>query len=210
MNLNELDAFRGNEYICDMEKEQRKSIPELNYLLSEVQRHYGRRLATSADFEALSVVIEHESGELLSSSTLKRLWGYVTLKPTPRPSTLDVLCRYIGKKDFHTFCKEIRDSGQFESRFFSARMIVSSDLETGAVVVIGWAPDRLVQLRYEGDDEFTVVTSENSKLMAGDRFTATCFALGYPLFLPKILRNGEYTPSYIAGADKGLNRVELV
>ncbi len=66
-----------------------KIVPELNYLLAEVEKRYGRRLSTSADFEALSVVVEHESGELISASTLKRLWGYVTLKPTPesQPST---------------------------------------------------------------------------------------------------------------------------
>lgn len=48
-----------------------KIVPELNYLLAEVEKRYGRRLSTSADFEALSVVVEHESGELISASTLK-------------------------------------------------------------------------------------------------------------------------------------------
>ena len=60
------------------------NIPELTYLLSEVERKYNRRIATTNDFESLSVVIEHYTGELLSASTLKRLWGYVSLNPTPR------------------------------------------------------------------------------------------------------------------------------
>ncbi len=38
-----------------------KIVPELNYLLAEVEKRYGRRLSTSADFEALSVVVAHES-----------------------------------------------------------------------------------------------------------------------------------------------------
>ncbi len=193
-----------------MEKDSKKTIPELSCLLSEVQRHYGRRLATSTDFEALSVVIEHESGELLSASTLKRLWGYVTLKPNPRQSTLDVLSRFVGKKDFYSFCRDMRDKGLCESKFFSPKVVVASDLQPGTEVVIGWAPDRLVHLRHEGGDSFTVTASENSKLLVGDRFVATCFTLGYPLYLPKILRGGEYTPSYIAGAVDGLNIVEVI
>ena len=88
-----------------------KIVPELNYLLAEVEKRYGRRLSTSADFEALSVVVEHESGELISASTLKRLWGYVTLKPTPRISTLNVLSRYIGKRDFNAFQQSIMSDG---------------------------------------------------------------------------------------------------
>ncbi len=53
-------------------------IPEIALLLEEVEKKYGRKVSTSTDFESLSVVIEHEIGEYLSSSTLKRLWGYVT------------------------------------------------------------------------------------------------------------------------------------
>ena len=44
-----------------------KNIPELSFLLSEVEKKYGRRVATSTDFESLSVVIEMSVGELISS-----------------------------------------------------------------------------------------------------------------------------------------------
>ena len=71
-------------------------IPEIAFLLKEVERKYGREVHTSTDFESLSVVIEREINEYISSATLKRLWGYVSLKPAPRVATLDVLCRFIG------------------------------------------------------------------------------------------------------------------
>ena len=44
---------------ADMAK---KHIPELVYLLTEVEKKYGRRIATTTDFESLSVVIEHTIG----------------------------------------------------------------------------------------------------------------------------------------------------
>ncbi len=187
-----------------------KIVPELNYLLSEVEKHYGRRLATSTDFEALSVVIEHESGEMLSSSTLKRLWGYVSLKTTPRVSTLNVLSRYIGKRDFCDFRQSILEDEHYVSRFFSVKLVCSSDLKKGTEVIIGWAPDRLVTLRYDGDGGYTVTKSENSKLLEGDRFRTESFMVGFPLYIPRILRDGEYTLSYIAGMHEGLNRVDVV
>lgn len=187
-----------------------KIVPELNYLLAEVERHYGRRLLSSSDFEALSVVIEHECGELLSSSTLKRLWGYVSLKPIPRISTLNVLSRFIGMRDFEAFRQSIKDNASYVSRYFSTKTVCSSDLGKGTEVIIGWAPDRIVHLRYEGDGTFTVTSSENSKLVEGDSFQAESFMLGYPLYIPRILRNGEYTLAYIAGTQDGLNRVDVV
>ena len=187
-----------------------KIVPELNYLLAEVEKRYGRRLSTSADFEALSVVVEHECGELISSSTLKRLWGYVTLKPTPRISTLNVLSRYVGKRDFSAFKQSILNDKQFVSHFFSVKKVCSSDLKNGAEVLIGWAPNRLVTLRYDGDGNYTVIKSENSKLLEGDKFQAESFMVGYPLYIPRIMRNGEYTLSYIAGTQEGLNRADII
>ena len=185
-------------------------IPELNYLLQLVERQYGRKLATTTDFESLSVIIEKETGELLSSSTLKRLYGYVSLNPVPRKSTLDILSRYIGKRNFDNFCNGLRNDPSFGSMFFSAKSVYSADLQIGDRLRIGWAPDRLVHLQYLGDGEFEVVSSVNSSLMTGDKFNQLSFMAGYPLYVARILRNGDYTPAYVAGMNGGLNLLEIV
>ncbi len=190
--------------------EMHKTVPELNYLLKEVEKRFGRRLSTSADYEVLSIVIEHESGELVSASTLKRLWGYVALKPSPRLSTLDVLARYIGKRDFLSFRQSLQESKADVSCFFSTKAAYSSELEKGAELLIGWNPNRLVRLRHNGNGTFTVIQSENSKLIVGDQFQAESFMVGYPLYIARILRNGEYTLPYIAGTKDGLNRVDVI
>jgi len=48
-------------------------IPELKMLLASVESH----------LDALSQSDEAGIGQMLSASTLKRLWGYVTSKPVP-------------------------------------------------------------------------------------------------------------------------------
>ena len=69
---------------------QRKEIPELQYLLELVEKQYGRKLSTTTDFESLSVIIEKATGDLLSSSTLKRLYGHsVYLSAMTRSSLPD-------------------------------------------------------------------------------------------------------------------------
>ena len=189
--------------------DQKKSIPELNYLLAQVEKHYGRRVATSTDFEALSVFIEHETGELLSASTLKRLWGYVTSRPTPRKDTLDILCRFIGHRDFRAFCDSLKTTEAFASNFLTEKAVYSSDLEPGVTLIIGWNPNRLVTLRHLGGGAFEVTDSENSKLLPGDRFEVSHLMKGYPLFIPRILRDGAYTQAYIAGNNGGLTLLRI-
>lgn len=187
-----------------------KQIPELNYLLKEVEGHYGRRLATSTDFEALSVLIEHETNDMVSASTLKRMWGYVTKHPVPRITTLDILARYIGYRDFNTFRNSLKNQPDFESSFFSAKVIDVANLTPGNRVQICWNPNRLVVLEYLGNFRFRVISSENSHLLEDDEFTATSFMQDYPLYIATITRGNETTPSYIAGSNSGLTSVSLL
>ena len=184
-------------------------IPELNYLLSQVEKHYGRRIATTTDFEALSVYIEHETGELLSASTLKRLWGYVSSHPTPRKDTLDILCRFIGYRDFRVFCDSLKTTEAFASDFFTDKAVYSEDLVPGTRLTIGWNPNRVVTLTYLGDGRYEVTDSENAKLQPGDRFELSHLMQGYPLFIPRIQRGEEYTPAYIAGNNGGLTLLRV-
>ena len=188
---------------------ENKRIPELAYLLKKVEERYGRSVNTSTDFESLSVVIERETGEFISASTLKRLWGYVTLQPSPRVATLDVLARFTGAASFAAFCKALKTDPSFESGFFTARFVVSDELKEGDMVTIGWAPNRLVKLLYLGGSAYRVISSENAKLMVGDEFSVSQFMLGYPMFVDRILRGEEYTPSYVAGKTEGINYLEV-
>lgn len=187
-----------------------RQIPELNYLLAKVEKKYGQSIKTTTDFEALSVVIERDTGELLSASTLKRLWGYVSLNPAPRVSTLDILSRYLDWKNFEEFRVWLKTTPDFESTFFTTQIINVSDLKSGSRVLIGWNPNRLVELEYHGGHRFTVISNENSQLQKDDEFELTSLMLGYPLYISRILRNGEYTPAYVAGKIEGLNLLKIV
>ena len=185
-------------------------IPELHYLLSCVEMHYGKKLATTSDYESLSCMIEMETGELISSSTLKRLYGYVTMKTVPRKSTLDILAKYVGKDTYDAFYSSAMTDPSVNSTFFSRNSVSANQLEVSQLVRIGWEPGRVVTLRYLGDMTFEVVESINSKLRKGDRFVQTAFFQGYPLYISQILRDGSFTDPYMAGMQEGLNLVKIL
>lgn len=189
----------------------KKNIPELAYLLTEVEKKYGKRIATTTDFEQLSESIQKQIGDMISSSTLKRLWGYVSLNPTPRIGTLDLLSKYIGYSDFKAFCDGLRETKAFSSTFFSSKYQTVAELQPGAKVTLGWAPNRLITLDYLGNFLFEVKISENSQLKPGDRFELSEIIVGLPLYISRVFRDGQYTPSYVAGQLDGINllKVEL-
>lgn len=181
-------------------------MTEIEYLKQLIAQAYGAPVETSTDFARLSATIEESTGQPVSVSTLKRLWGYVSMAPKPRLSTLDILCRFAGRKDYRQLCIELQQS----SGFFAADKVIASELETGTKVLLGWQPDRLVKLVYLGQFKFAVIESIHSKLHEGDVLEIASILFGHPLYIGRIERSGEYLQSYVAGRTNGINRLEVI
>ena len=178
--------------------------PEITELLAIVEREYNRGLQTSTDFEEFSYHCKQQTGEHISTSTLKRLWGYVNDNHMPRQHTLDILAKYIGHENFSQFCIWLKSSTAYNSSFFTTKQLLSKELVPGQEIEIGWSPNRYLRLRYEGESEFLITQAIQSKLQEGDRFETASFLLGEPLFLPYILRDETRTSPFIAGRNGGL------
>lgn len=178
--------------------------PEIAELLLQVEKTYQKPLQTSTDFDEFSLYLKQQVNDLVSTSTLKRLWGYVGDSHLPRMRTLDVLARYVGHASFKQFCTWLKNSPVYNSSFFSAHQIVTRELAPGSELEIGWSPNRYLRLHYEGGDLFEVREARQSKLLVGDRFEAVSFLMGQPLFLPYVLRDGVKLSPFIAGRNGGL------
>ena len=147
--------------------------PEIQELLKAVEKKYSQNLRTTTDFDVFSLHLKLQLDVSISTSTLKRLWGYVKDKHKPRNQTLDSLCtihrqlqrvlRLPERQQFVQFillCLET-DSNQ--------KSLGREEIE------IGWSPNRYLHLQYQGDSWFEVVEAQHSKLVQGDRFEAVSF-----------------------------------
>jgi hypothetical protein len=172
-----------------------------------VEKKYGRELTSSADFERFSEYLGSLQQHTVSASTLKRMWGYVADEHQARTATLDTLAAYLGFKHFSHFCAH-EEANTPTSGFVVSEQIQSENLRKGDELEIGWAPERRIHLRYDGDYFFTVLKAENSLLQQGDRFKAVSFISGEPLHLPYLIRDGKQTEPFIAGRNGGLSFVK--
>lgn len=185
------------------------STPEIEELKRIVEQCYGKRLLTTTDFEVFSLHLQKKYRLAVSSSTLKRLYGYVGDMHKPRIATLDQLAVYIGYRNYTAFVDWLKTTPDYTSSFFNARQILSSSLAVGDMVEIGWSPNRLLLLEYLGDSTYRVVESHNSKVQVDDTFVSGCFIIGYPLYLPHLRRDGDTTPAFVAGRNGGLTIARL-
>lgn len=187
-----------------------KNAPEVIQLRKDVEARFGTRPATPADFESLIAQIWLCLHENLALSTLERLWGYVEGANNTRLSTLNILARYVGSRDWNDYTNRLKEGEHGSSNPFIAEGIHTKDLQPGQSIEVTWLPNRRCVFRYLGDMRFEVMESVNSKLSAGDTFVSTFFLTGQPLFIDQLVLTGHTTVSYVAGNNGGLQSVTLL
>lgn len=187
-----------------------KSSPEVMQLRLDVEKRFGGRLCSPSDFDMLSMEVWNKTHDNLSSSTLKRLWGYVDSGETVHRTTLTILTRYLGYADWDDYLSYLAFTGGVESHSFPGEGIRVDDLHVGDRLLLSWLPNRKCVVRYLGDLSFVVEQQENSKLLPGDRFDAAFFFVGQPMYLDRLVRCNMPTTSYVAGSKHGLHSVEIL
>lgn len=184
--------------------------PEIAELLINVEGKYAKGLQTTTDFEEFSLHLSMQIKERISTSTLKRLWGYVNDRHRPRVHTLNLLSKYIGYDNFNEYCAYLKKSELYNSSFFSTERLFCSDLHPGNKVEIGWSPNRYLRLYYHGDMLFEVIEAKESKLQTGDKFKTSSFLKGQPLSLACVIRQEKETAPFIGGRNGGLTLLNLL
>ena len=172
-----------------------------------VEKSVARKMKSPADFQFLTGVIQERCHETLAVSTLKRIWGYVDGYDTTRFSTLSLLARCVGFRDWDDFLANRNREGT-SSNWVIGHTLYASDIPENGQLSVTWAPDRRVLLQHLGEGHFKVLESENSKLKAEDTFHCTCFIIGQPLYLDHFVRGHNPPTLFVVGNKGGLTTVE--
>ena len=188
------------------------NTPEIHALRIRVEETFGQPLETHNAFLALVDSVDATLREHLSESTLERLWGYSTrCAEAVSLRTLDVLARYTGVASWKDFRTCLKTSSPIESEEFAGETIMTTRLQPGSRLKLGWLPDRLITVAYLGQNRFVVEESLNSSLKPGDSFECLQLQVGRPLYLDRFRRAGATAEArYVAGERNGLTSVSLL
>lgn len=178
-------------------------------LRKSVENKMGFSLKSPTNFDALIARVMDENCETLSLSTIKRLWGYIDSPTTPRLSTLSILSRFVGCRDFDDFCRKKCIFTTEDSEFISLAGEEVKGFRIGDELMLEWKPGRFCRIKYVDTDTFRVASAINCKLMKGDTFRATFVAVGHPLYVTDLMRGGVHLRDYVAAKKSGLTSVNI-
>ena len=185
--------------------------PEIYELRLRIEASIKRKIETPADFDFLRGIIWERTHEQISTSTLKRLWGYVDGVDNARNSTLNVLSKALGYENWDAFILKLKSENVDNSDLVMSESMSSSDLKIGDRLMIAWQPNRVCVLKYLGDNQFEVIESQNSKLKVGDTFRCGLFILGEPVYINDLRQNnGTGEPKlFVIGNKSGLTKLKV-
>lgn len=185
-----------------------KTCPEIIELKNQVENKMGRKMKTPKDFTLLGSSIWNSIHEMISPTTLKRLWGYIDGAEQTRVSTLDILSKFLEFKDWDDFMNHLDRSG--DSDPVLSFHIGIEELVPGDRVFVSWKPDRRCTFRYLGNATFIVEKSQNSKLRKGDTFSTTLFILNEPLYLSNFVQGDNPPVPFVVGNRDGLCELQRI
>lgn len=174
-----------------------------------IAKRFGRELRYSQECDALSEDIFERTGERLGISTLKRMLGFTGASVVPRTSTMDIIAQYLGYSCYSELAMELGE-GVKVSDFDTIDGIDPVTLTPGTHVMLTYSPDRKIVMRYIGEGWFTVIESENSKLLKGDRLKLSNLSLGFELIVSEVIRNGCSLGAYRAAKNSGIKTLDII
>lgn len=174
-------------------------------LKKEIETALHRQMKTPKDFDFLKDSLYARLHILVSSTTLKRLWGYLEEDVTPRESTLDILTQYLGYRSWDEYKRNVQQPKESQSSpVMSRRLSVKDELAIGDCIRLTWQPDRVCDIEYLGDLQFRVIASENTRLKEGDTFECSLIVEGEPLYLDHLIQGNHQPIAYVCGKKSGV------
>lgn len=182
-------------------------------LCNIIEETLGYKLNTPRDFSCLSKIIFSRQHVQISPTTLKRVWGYLKENTETRISTLNILSRFIGYKDWSEFCKNNNPiEVEMQEYFITNKKISACDIQIGQEIEINWYPNRYCLILYMGNQTFKIIKSINSKLSKGNTFKCNLFIEGEPLYMDDLIQNNDTPTPYVTGKKGGItfNLIKIV
>lgn len=179
-------------------------------LCEHIEVALGRKMSTPKDFDFLRECIFSRLNVWVSTTTLKRIWGYLKDDVQPRQGTLDILARFIGFDGYENFLHSMAEGVVLQSSpVMSRRISVQDDLKEGDRLRLFWQPNRVCELLYLGNLDFKVLCSSNTRLQTEDTFKCSLVIEGEPLYLDHLVQGGQPPTVYVCGKKSGVRYERL-
>lgn len=181
----------------------------MNQLRHAVEETFGRTPGSPTDFNSLSYQILSKTNNKIGVSTLKRFWGYIKSDFNATYTTLSLLARYSGYRDWDAFCTQY--NGEEDSDFSSARLIIAANLNLNSIIHAEWGSEKSLRMKkIKQPNCFEVMESYNIKLSPHDILHIDTLICGEKFIASDCSRRGACLGIYIGARNEGISSMRII
>ena len=173
---------------------------------NKVEDKYGSKIKYPVECDALAQDVSRVTGRSISSSTIKRLWGFIEGATTARSYTLDTVAEYCGSSSFDDLIKSF-DPNMDKSKTELTKL-TAAELDNDAILEFRIGESENVQIQRDENQLFTVVSCNCESLDVGQTISFSETEVGFPLFI-KCHGQGS-TASLILGKLSGVTALKII
>jgi len=173
-----------------------------------LEEKFGQPVRYPKDCEALATEISATCKQRISASTIKRLYGFVKGIEQPRLYTLDVISNYLGYSYWENLMVSLNKSYKQTSE--TIEHLIPAQLKKNMLIEIGYEPNRMISLCYNGENRFEIHQSTDGKLLKGDIIELKSVDLHYPLMINDIKRSEKSIGKYLVGSVSGVISIKKI
>ena len=174
----------------------------------KVEERFGKPIRYAKDCEVLSVSIHAFTGEKISCSTVKRLFGLIESDNEPRLYTLDILAQYLGYINYDNLLQEFNPNQSDLSQ--SIETIASKDLKIGDTIRVKYSPNRFLAANCVEVGVFRIMESNDPKILQDELLTFNNIGRNLPLFASwRSSKNGN-AKNIVLGKISGITSIERI
>ena len=174
----------------------------------KVEERFGKPIRYAKDCQVLSVNIHAFTGEKISCSTVKRLFGLIESDNEPRLYTLDILAQYLGYINYDNLLQEFNPNKNDLNQ--SIEKIASKDLNIGDTIRLKYAPNRFLSANYVEDSIFKIIESNDPKILQDELLAFNNVGRDLPLFASwRSSKNGN-AKNIVLGKISGITSIERI
>lgn len=181
----------------------------LSKLIQEkIERRFGKPIRYAKDCEILAMSILAFTGEKISCSTVKRLFGLIESDNEPRLYTLDVIAKYLGYINYDNLLQEFNTNRVDVNG--SIETITTSDLILGDTIRFKYAPNRFVAANYMEDCIFKIIDSNDPKIQKDELLVFNNVGRYLPLFASWRSSINGNMKNIVLGKISGITSIEMI
>ena len=174
----------------------------------KVEERFGKPIRYAKDCEVLAVSIHAFTGEKISCSTVKRLFGLIESDNEPRLYTLDIVAQYLGYINYDHLLQEFNPNKSGLSEMLET--INTSDLKLGDTIQFKYAPNRFIAANYMEDCIFKIVDSNDPKIQKNELLVFNNVGRYLPLFASWRSPVNGNIKNIVLGKISGITSIEFI